>query len=258
MAMSDDQIALLRLLLAGDTYRGVAEVLGTSADEVKQRAHHAAAALEVEPMEEFSRAAVNERLAALDGAPATGTSAEMPASAAGAARPLLRWALWLAGGAAVVILIVVGVVVASGGGEGDEGSSAPTPDREDIVPVEMSPVGGSHGSGTIAIVRVGDQPAVDFAIRGLQPSGPGETYVLWFVGSGDRSLPVAFQGVGRDGRLTGRAPIPTAASSLLPSFETADLTLARQRKASAAVRRAGRTGTLPQPVGTPVLRGALR
>jgi hypothetical protein len=257
MALSDDQTALLRLLLAGDTYERVAEVLGTSADEVKERAHRAAATLEADPAEDLSAEAVKERLAALEGAPATATSAEVPASAAGPARPLRQWALWLAGGAAAVMLIVV-VVVASGSRDGDEGGSAPTPDREDIVPVEMSPVSGSRASGTIAIVRVADQPAVDFAIRGLQPSGPGETYVLWFVGSGDRSLPVAFQGVGRDGRLTGRAPIPTAASSLLPNFETADLTLARQRRASAAVRRAGRTGTLPQPVGTPVLRGALR
>jgi hypothetical protein len=257
MALSDDQIALLRLLLAGDTYQRVAEVLGTSADEIKQRAHHAAATLEAEPTEEFSAEAVNERLAALDGGSAAGSGTE-PASAA-AATPVWRQpALWLAGGAAALVLIVVLVVVASGGGNGDEDRSGPAPDREDIVPVEMSPVGGSRASGTIAIVRVGDQPAVDFAIRGLQPSGPGESYVLWFVGSGDRSLPVAFQAVGRDGRLTGRAPIPTAASGLLPSFESADLTLTRQHQAAAAVRRAGQAGTLPQPVGTAVLRGELR
>ena len=35
MALSEDQRALLRLLLAGDTYERVAEVLGTSAGEVR-------------------------------------------------------------------------------------------------------------------------------------------------------------------------------------------------------------------------------
>ena len=257
MALSDDQIALLRLLLAGDTYERVADVLGTTADEVRLRAHRAASALEADPTEQFPAEAVKARLAALEGGSAAGSTGEA-ASAATSMPVWRRRAFWLAGGAATLILIVVVAVVASGGGNGDEDSSAPAPDREDIVPVEMNPVGGSRASGTIVIVRVGDQPAVDFAIRGLQPSRPGETYVLWFIGSGDRSLPVAFQAVGRDGRLTGRAPIPTAASGLLPSFETADLTRTRQREAAAAVRRAGRTGTLPQPVGSTVLRGALR
>jgi hypothetical protein len=256
MALSDDQVALLGLLLAGDTYERVADVLGTTADEVRQRAHRAASTLETDPTGEFSVEAVNARLAALDGAPAGLEAA--PARAVDTTQTWRRWALPVAGGAAVLILAVVVVLVATGGGDGDQGGSPPAPDREDIVPVEMSPVGGSQATGTIAIVRAGDQPAVDLAIRGLEPSGPGETYVLWFVGSGDRSLPVAFQAVGRDGRLTGRAPIPTAASSLLPSFETAELTLAPQREAAAALRQAGRTGALPQPVGKSVLRGRLR
>jgi hypothetical protein len=150
------------------------------------------------------------------------------------------------------------VVLVASGGDGDEPSSTPPPDREDIVPVRMSPVGGSRAGGTIAIVRAGDQPAVDLALRGLEPSGPGETYVLWFVGSGGRSLPVAFQAVGRDGRLAGRTAVPTAASGLLPSFDTADLTLTRQQEAAAAVQRAAQSGILPEPVGTTVLRGELR
>ena len=103
-----------------------------------------------------------------------------------------------------------------------------------------------------------DQPAVDLAIRGLQPSGPGETYVLWFVGSGGRSLPVAFHPAGANGQITGRTPISTSASGLLPSLDTAVLTRARQREAAAVVRRAAQQDTLPQPVGTVVLRGALR
>jgi hypothetical protein len=167
--------------------------------------------------------------------------------------------LWVAGaGALAVVLVVVLLVSGGGGGGGDQAGSSPSPDREDVVPVRLSPVGGSRATGTIAIVRVADQPAVDLAIRGLRPTATGETYVLWFVGSGNRSLPVAFQAVGSDGRLTGRAPIPTAASSLLPSFDTAELTFTRQRTAAAAVRRAGQAATLPEPVGTVIMRGPLR
>ena len=125
------------------------------------------------------------------------------------------------------------------------------------MPVRLSPVGGSRASGGLTIVRVADQPAVDLDISGLTPTGNDQTYVLWFVGAGDRSLPVAFQAVGRDGRMTGRTPIPTAAAGLLPSFDTAELTLTSQRAAADAVNRAARSSTLPQPVGTSVLRGSL-
>jgi hypothetical protein len=161
----------------------------------------------------------------------------------------------VAGGAALVLVAVLLIVGIGGGGDGDTTTAGAD---QDAVPVRLTPVDGSQASGGLTIVRVADQPAVDLDIRGLAPTGRGETYVLWFVGSGGRSLPVAFQAVGADGRITGRTPIPTAAASLLPDFTTADLTLTRQRAAAAAVQQAARSGTLPQLVGTSVLRGALR
>src|SRR5215218_3573727 len=190
MALSEDQTALLRLLLAGDTYERVADVLGTTPEDVRERAQAAAAEAEADPGGEFRPDEVNARLAALEGSATEATPAPPALSA-----PRQRWALWIAAGAAAVTLVVV-LVVTTGGGGGGDGGSAPTPNREDVVPVKMTPVGGSRASGTIAIVRVGDQPAVDLAIQGLPPTEAGQTYVLWFVGSGNRSLPVAFQGVG--------------------------------------------------------------
>ena len=253
MALSDDQAALLRLLIAGDTYERVAELLGVSPDEVRARAHAAAEALEAGPEGELSAGAVHQRLAILEGAE---PAPEPPAAVTRSPDPRRRWALWIGAVGAFAGLLVVLLVLVTGGGGG--GGSAITPDREDIVPVRMRPVGGSGARGTIAVVRAGEQPAVDLALQGLRASGPSETYVLWFVGSGGRSLPVAFQAVGTDGRLTGRAPIPSAASSLLPSFDSAQVTLTRRRAAAAAVRRAAQAGALPQPVGDTVLRGALR
>jgi hypothetical protein len=126
------------------------------------------------------------------------------------------------------------------------------------VPIKLSPVGGSGASGSIAVVRVADQPAVDLALRGLQPSGSGQTYVLWFVGAGGRALPVAFHPAAANGQITGRTPIAPSATSLLPSLDTAELTQTGQRQAAAAVRRAAQADSLPQPVGTVVLRGPLR
>jgi hypothetical protein len=256
MPLSEDQRALLRLLLAGDTYERVVEVLGTNADEVRQRAHRAADAIESEGDPELSADAVRERLAVLDGAPAGQQQAPATASPADARRR--RLALWIVAGAGALVLVVVLLVVVIGGGGGSEDTTAPTGGQEEAVPVKLTPVGGSHASGGITIIRIADQPAVDLDIRGLAPTGKGETYVLWFVGSGGRSLPVAFQGVGQDGRIRGRTPIPTAAASLLPSFNSADLTLTRQGAAAAAVKQAAQAGTLPQRVGNSVLRGPLR
>jgi hypothetical protein len=256
MALSEDQRALLRLLLSGDTYEQVADVLGIEAGEVRTRAHEAARALEESLDREFHPEAVRARLEALEGrSEATEAPSDAVAARGGTGR---SWALWLAIGAVAVAAIVV-LVVALGGGDGGDGTTTSArSDQEDVVPIKLTPVGGSKATGMISVVRVADQPAVDLAIAGLEPSGPGESYVLWFAGSGGRSLPVAFQAVGADGKLTGRTPIPTAAEGLLPSFTTAELTLTRQREAAAAVRQAAQNATLPQVIGTPVMRGALR
>ena len=258
MALSDDQLALLRLLLAGDTYEQVAEVLGATPQEVRQRAQRAASHLEGERDPQLQVEQVRARLAELEGGPPT-SLAVSPSTAASSRLPQ-RWPLWAAVGLVVAVAAVVILVVSGGGdGSGEQTTTGAASDREDVVPIELTPVGGSSARGRIAVVRAsGDQPALDLALTDLRPSGPGRTYVVWFVGSGGRSLPVAFRAVGSDGRLTGRAAIPTSAIGLLPSFDTALVTLARQQQAAAAVRTAAQSDTLPTPVGAPVLRGALR
>src|SRR3954454_8189813 len=255
MALSEDQRALLGLLLAGETYERVADVLGAGAEDVRERAHQAADVLDREADPEIPPDAVRDRLVALEAGPlADKASPAAPAAESGRG----RLALWVVLGGAALILVVVLLVVGIGGGDDDQNTTTPGGGQEDAVPVRLSPVGGSRASGGLTIIRVADQPAVDLDIRGLRPTSPSQAYVLWFVGSGGRSLPVAFQAVGANGRISGRTPIPTAAASLLPSFDTADLTLTRQRAAANAVQRAAKAGTLPQRVGTSVLRGPLR
>jgi hypothetical protein len=255
MALSDDQRALLRLLVAGDTYERVAEMLGTSGADVRTRAHQAVSGLEREPDPELPLEAVRGRLDALEGASGAQPVVAPPSPPHASRR---RLALWIVSGAAAVVLLIVVLVVRGGGGDGNDNTPPAGGGQEDAVPIRLTPVGGSHASGGLTIIRIADQPAVDLDIRGLTPTGRGQTYVLWFVGSGGRSLPIAFQAVGADGRITGRTPIPSAAAGLLPSFDTADLTLAKQSQAGAAVEQAARNGTLPQRVGTSVMRGTLR
>jgi hypothetical protein len=254
MTLSQDQRALLGLLLAGDTYERIAEVLGTSPDEVRSRALEAAAALEEEPKPDPSPEAVRGRLRLLDGGEGPmARPAAAPAPAAGG--PSRRLPALLAVGALVILVVVLGLALL--GGDDDGEPQAPPADEEGAVVVQLRPVGGSRASGSLTLARIADQPAVDLDIKGLDPSPRGETYVLWFVGSGGRALPIAFRPVGRNGTIAGRTPIPSAATGLLPSFETAELTLTGQRAAVEAIQTAARSETLPERVGTPVLRGAL-
>ena len=247
MALSSDQRALLRLLLAGDDYEQVADVLGASEVEIRERAHAAAASLERERDSELPTDVVASRLRQLEGG-----ASPQPATA----RPGSR-VLWAVGAGAIAVLaLVLALTVFSG--DDDDGGVTPPVDREEAVTVELTPVGGSRATGTVTIIRLADQPTLDLAIRGLEPSGPDESYVLWLVGSGARSLPVAFQAVGEDGEISGRTPIPGAATGLLPNFDTAELTLTAKRDAAAAIREGGQSGALPERVGRVVLRGSLR
>jgi hypothetical protein len=253
MPLTEDQRALLGLLMAGDDYEQVAGVLGTTPSRVKEQAHEAAAKLGDDERGGLSSAAVDQRLRELD-QPGSAPSAPLPPTSRGARG--LPPALWLviAAGAAV-LLVVLGVTLIGGGSE--KTASGPRPDQEDATVIKLSPVGGGSSGGTMTIGRVGDQPTADFDIRGLKPTGRGETYVVWLLGSGDRGLPIGFRPVGADGRLAGRTSIPTAAIGLLPSFQLVDVSLAQERQAAAAVRDAARAHMLPQHLGTTILRGTL-
>jgi hypothetical protein len=252
MPLSEDQRALLRLLLAGDDYAQIAEVLGTSPADVRAQANRAVTEMGGETLDGRSEDEIRGRLRELDGAPEPRSGlAELAGRRQGVPR-----ALWLALAGGLIVLVAV-LAISQLGGD-DEGRQAPSPDQEDVVNIELTPVGGSHARGTAAIVRVADIPAVDLDARGLAPTGPGETYVLWLLGSGDRGLPIAFRRVGADGRFTGRTEIPSSAAGLLPSLDRIDLSLVRSREAAAVLNEAARGGTLPQHIGTSVLRGALR
>jgi hypothetical protein len=251
MPLSEDHRALLGLLLSGDDYEQVAGVLGTSSEQVRTQAHEAATQLGAEDANGLSAAAVRQRLRELDQPGSPSPPPARPVTSRGLPR-----ALWLVIGAGVTILLVVlGVALLGGGSE--EQPQAPRHDQEDATVIRLSPVGGGRAGGTVTIGRVGDQPTADFDLRGLAPTGPGETYVVWLLGSGGRGLPIGFRPVGSDGRLAGRTSIATAAIGLLPSFELIDVSLAQERPAAAAVRAAAGARMLPQHLGTTVLRGSL-
>jgi hypothetical protein len=255
MPLREDQRALLRLLLEGDTHEQVAAMLGTSPADVRDRAEQAVTGLERSGEDPELAGAARQRLRELEQGPAAQPAPSEGTTAATERRGLPRLA-WITIGGALAALVVAFAVVQLGG-DSDESSPTPQRDQEDVIEIKLEPVGGSGAEGTAAIVRIEDRPAVDVNVTGLAPSRPDETYVLWLLGSGDEGLPIAFRDVGPDGRFAGRTQVPTAAGGLLPSIDFIDLSLARDSEAAAAIKVAAQNNTLPGHVGKSVVRGTL-
>lgn len=255
MSVSDDQRALLKLLVEGSSYQAISEVLGTPASEVRARARKAVSDLEQEDADRELAGAAQRRLAELDG---TESAAAPPAQEGARGSRRLGPAAWILIAGGLVAVAIVLVVIQGGGSSDETTGSSQQAVQEDVVTINLQPVGGSHAHGTARIVRVADRPAVDLEFGGLAPSGPGETYIVSLVDStSSKALPVAHRDVGPDGSLTGRTEIADAALGLLPNFDTMVVSLARDREAAASVQAAAQNATLPNQIGTPVLRGNL-
>jgi hypothetical protein len=253
MPVTEDQRALLRLLIDGSNYTEIAELLGVGESEVRARAAKAVEDVQGEGAESDLAAAAKTRIGQLAGT----EPAPVPPPAVARGPQRFGPATWLLIGGAIALVVILIVVLSSGGSDQSQSTSSQSA-QEDVVTINMTPVGGSNAHGTVRIVRVADRPAVDLEIGGLRPSRPGETYVLSLVDSSSgKALPVAFRQVGPDGRFTGRSEIADAASGLLPDFDTAEIALAQDREAAATVQQAAQNATLPTRIGTPVLRGNL-
>jgi hypothetical protein len=255
MPLSEDQRALLRLLLDGDDYDGVASLLGTEADDVRGRAGEAVAELERSGEDPELAKTVRQRLGQIEGDPGSAPVPAHPHAPVDDRRGLPRFAWVTIAGALAALAVAFAVVFL--GGDSDEAATTTSADQEDVIEVKLEPVGGSGASGTAAIVRVADRPAIDVDISGLSPTGPGESYVLWLLGSGEKGLPIAFRTVGKDGRFVGRTQVPSAAAGLLPNIDVIDLSLARRDEVTPAINQAAENNTLPTHLGSSVVRGRL-
>jgi hypothetical protein len=250
MALSEDQRALLRLLLEGEDYDSIGTLLGEDPDPIRDRAHAALGAIGSD--DPRLAAAVSDRIAELDGTPPA-EAADLPRGAPRAR----RLALWLPLGVAVVAVAAI-VLVVSGAFEDDSGDSpapAPSSDQEDVVVIPLKPVAGASAKGTARIIRIEDLPALDIDVVGLEPSTPDESYIVWLYNSPTEAFPLVFLDVGANGRLEGRAPVPAAATSLLASFDGLDVSLANKQEAAAAIDQAAQGSGVPHHVGRSVVRG---
>jgi hypothetical protein len=247
MALSEDQRALLRLLLEGEDYESIATLLGDRSDAVRERAHEALTELD---RGDPDLAAARNRIAALDGETPDTVAPGTPAGRG-------RLAVWLplAIGALAVAAIIIVVSGVFDGSSDSEPAPAPHSDQEDVVNIPMHAVGGASAKGSARIVRIEDLPAVDIDAVNVDPNGPRETYIVWLYNSPTEAFPLAFLDVGSNGRLEGRTPVPAAATGLLASFDGLDVSLAQKAEAAAVVQQAARGSGIPRHVGRSILRG---
>jgi hypothetical protein len=248
MPLSSDQRALLRLLLDGEDYVAIAELVGDDSDAVRKRAHEALRA--AEESEPALAAPVRDRLAQLEG------SAPPPAPAGTPRSGGRRLAFWLP--LAIGAVAVAAIILVIGGGSDDDSTTGtttgPSPD-EDVVVIDLKPVSGASAKGSARLIRIEDVPALDIDVIGLEPSSPEDTYIVWLYNSRTEAFPLVFLDVGANGRLEGRAPVPAAATSLLASFDGLDVSLARKDVAAAAIQQAVQGSGIPRHVGQSVVRG---
>ena len=324
MALSDDQRAMLQLLLeGGQSYADIGALLGVDAAEVQKRARGSLTELggsdpdaqvgltdyllgQADPIGRADVArhlqsdpgtgALAAKLAAqlrliapqaqlpnlpgsdIGGPPSAGSGASpSPGAVSAGAGTAARSALGGVGGAVrslggrdkriplaigaagLLVLAIVLAVASPFGGDDDSKTStdAAGSPQEDLTIVELQPQGGSGASGQAVFARVQDQPVLQINLAGLQPTTADENYIVWLYNSDEIAFPIARDQVGKDGNLTGAAPIPQELTALLPQFQAIDVSLATNAETKKALQSAAQGQKLPSHSGTSVLRGEI-
>jgi hypothetical protein len=175
---------------------------------------------------------------------------------AGRVRSNPRLAIGLGGVALLLAVVVLAIVVFNG--DNGSGSGTTSASSGDLTVVPLGPLEPSSGaSGQAVFAGTGSQPVLQINLSGLQPTGKGESYIVWLYNTPKVAYPLARDTVGSDGNLTGRTAIPTAVDSLLPQFGCIDVSLAPNKETEKALAAAVGKRTLPHHAGASVLRGQI-
>lgn len=199
-----------------------------------------------------------EPFGAAEAKPSPGASVRSRLSAAaGGDRQKLAIAATAAG---LLLLAVIAAVLVFGGddegGAGDAGTAS-TPSDEELVIVQLAPLGGGDASGQAVFAQTQDQPLLQINLTGLEPAGRNQSYIVWLYNSQRVAFPLARDRVGQNGDLTGAAAIPQQILPLLGQFGCVDVSLASNRATQAALQSAVDGQTLPAHSGRTVLRGQI-
>ena len=190
----------------------------------------------------------------------------------------------IVGAAAALAIVIVLLVVVTGGGSSSEESCKPLDtsavEQAGVPAVPLKPVGEAaqedcKPTGQIALIPIPNQQKrqkgqktqgglAGFAFQtnaaNVPSTSDGDTYVVWFVGSGDQARPLGKIGVSADGGLNGTATLSTAATAVylqaLPTIRISRVTEAQAQQVQQALASNAKskqpTGVV-QFVGVPVL-----
>lgn len=173
----------------------------------------------------------------------------------------------LAVGALVVAVVLIATGVFGGDDETTSGPSEPRggngagqADTESgITRAVLTPQGGGEATGIAVFARVRNVPVLNINLQELEPTPPGQVYVIWLFGSEQRAFPLTQDQVPESGRLAGAAPIPIQLLAALQAgtFHSVDVSLASAAEVRTEVRSSAERGRLPAHIGESVLRGRI-
>ena len=290
MALSEDQIALLRLLAQREEgYEDIAALLGLSVGEVRTRVRGALAELDSggapaaapppEPArEEAARPAQQEvarpapaepeplEPAAPEPEPARKRAAPKPPprkrrSGLGGISWTRRRVAELAGGALALILLVLfvtGAVDLDGGDSGSDADGA-TGGRGVTEAVLTPPEGGSDASGRAVFGRVEENAVLQVEAQNVPPSPKGMSYAVWFYRSPKLALRIGAVRVGGKEEIGAQFPIPVELLRYVAAgaFNQIRISLTDNDAYAQQVARARKRQQLPRFAGTTVLSGQI-
>ncbi len=137
--------------------------------------------------------------------------------------------------AAVLLVAIVLAVTGAFSGDDEAASSADSETTtstqadtgEEIQRVELRATGGGDATGeAIFGLATGDQPFVDFSIRGLDPAPQDQTYVIWLMLTETEGYPLSPIAVSQQGTYENRFPIPGAVLPVVARVRAVDISIA--------------------------------
>lgn len=129
-----------------------------------------------------------------------------------------------------LILVIVGALALAGGDDSDDdgcptldtsaATEAGLPASELTAPEGVEGPDGCAPSGQVVLTAAQNQVVLQANASSLEPTGQGETYVLWLYRSDQEATPVGQNPVDESGNLNGAAPLTPQALVLLPAFQS--------------------------------------
>jgi hypothetical protein len=173
----------------------------------------------------------------------------------------------VAGAGVLLVVALLAIFGVFGGGDGndksatsaDNSSQQTSNNSSGLTRALLTSQDGGDAQGVAVFARVRNQPVLTINVTNLQPSGPGEGYVIWLYRSASQAYPLVRQSVGDNGQLRGAAPVPAQLIQALQQglFDTIDVSLAKDSDVTAALRQARQSQQLPHYEGQSIARGPI-